>query len=112
MKNKAYVSYLVSLIKNFDCAMLSDAQWDALKDIDVSDSAQLLEAIRNVVKPEYASWDATSRQLAQDALDAGLALPNYDFAPVLRNVDMPFAANLNPRTFFLLVKQVLLEPTV
>lgn len=57
MKNKNYVSYLVSLVKNFDYSMLSDAEWDALKDIDPSDNLQLLEAIREVVKPESESWE-------------------------------------------------------
>jgi hypothetical protein len=103
------VSYLVSLIKNFDYSMLGDAEWDALKDIDVSDKAQLTVAIRDVVKPEYASWDASSRQLVKNALEAGLALPDYGFAPVLRNVEMPLAPDLNPRTFFLLIRQVLEE---
>ncbi|MGX9900718.1 hypothetical protein ACW0JT_14100 [Arthrobacter sp. SA17] len=110
MKNKNYVSYLVSLVKNFDFSMLSDAEWDALTDIDASNNVQLTEAIRAVVKPEYASWDEASRQLVKDALEACLALPDYDFAAVLRNVEMPFASNLNPRTFFILVQQVVLEP--
>ncbi|WP_309105299.1 hypothetical protein, partial [Arthrobacter sp.] len=96
-----------SLVKNFDYSMLSDAEWDALKDIDASDNAQLTEAIRDVVSPEYNSWDAFSKQLGKDALDACLALPDYDFAAVLRKVEMPFASNLNPRTFFILVQQVL-----
>lgn len=109
MKNKNYVSYLVSLIKSFDYSMLGDVEWDALKDIDVSDNVQLLEVIRDVVRPEYDSWDVASRQIVKDALEAGLALPDYDFAPVLRNVEMPFAPHLNPRTFFLLVQQVLPE---
>ncbi|WP_457964764.1 hypothetical protein M1E17_00800 [Arthrobacter sp. D1-29] len=103
------VSYLVSLIKNFDYSMLSDAEWNALKDVDVLDNVQLTAAIRDVVKPEYASWDASSRQLVNNALEAGLALPDYDFAPVLRNVEMPLAQDLNPRTFFLLIQQVLVE---
>lgn len=110
MKNENSVSYLVSLIKNFDYSMLSDAEWDALTDLDASDNVQLMEAIRDVVKPEYTSWDSSSRQLAKEALEAFLALPDYDFAAVLRRVEMPFAANLNPRTFFILVHQVLLEP--
>lgn len=112
MNNENYVSYLVSLVKNFDYSMLSDAEWDALKDIDASDNVQLSEAIRDVVKPEYASWDASSRQLAKDALEAFLALPDNDFAPVLSKVEMPFGPNLNPRTFFILVHQVLFERPV
>jgi hypothetical protein len=112
MNNKSYVSYLVSLVKNFDYSMLSEAEWDALKDIDVSDDVQLLGAIRDVVKPDYDSWDPSSKQLVKEALEAGLALPDYDFAPVLRDVEMPFASNLNPRSFFILIQQVLLEHTV
>lgn len=112
MKNKNYVSYLVSLVKNFDYSMLSDAEWDALKDIDASDNLQLLEAIREVVKPESESWDASSMQMVKEALEAGLTLPCNDFAPVLSNVEMPFGLNLNPRTFFILVQQVLFEGPV
>ena len=112
MKNKNYVSYLVSLVKNFDYSMLSDAEWDALKEIDASDNVQLTQAIRDVVKPEFDSWDAPSRQLVKDALEGCLALPDYDFAAVLRNVEMPFASNPNPRTFLMLVQQVVLEHTV
>jgi hypothetical protein len=112
MLNSTSVSYLVSLIKNFDSSMLSDAEWEAFKDIDVSDNAQLTAAIRDVVSPEYASWDASSRHLVNDALEAGLALPDYDFAPVLRRVEMPLAPDLNPRTFFLLIEQVLVEHPV
>lgn len=109
MKNENSVSYLVSLIKNFDYSMLSDAEWDALTDIDASDNVQLVEAIRDVVKPEYASWDSSSRQLAKDALEAFLALPDYDFGAVLRKVEMPFDSTLDPLTFFILVQQVVLE---
>lgn len=110
MKNKNYGSYLVSLVKNFDYSILSDAEWDVLKDIEASDNVQLSEAIRDVVKPEYDSWDASSRQMVKEALEDALALPDYDFAAVLRDVEMPFAANLNPRTFFILIQQVLREP--
>ena len=109
MNDKNRASALVSLIKNIDLAMLDEAQWDALTAIDVSRRADLIEVLRNFVKPEYASWDEASRRLADDALDAGLADPAYDFAPVLGCVQMPFAPVPDPRTFFLLIRQVLRE---
>lgn len=112
MKNKNYESYLVSLVKSFDYSILSEAEWDALMDIDVSDNVQLSQAIGDVVRPEYDSWDASSMNMAKEALEACLALPDYDFAPVLRNVEMPFGPILNPRAFFILVQQVLFERPV
>lgn len=51
-------------------------------------------------------------QMVKEALEAGLTLPCNDFAPVLSNVEMPFGLNLNPRTFFILVQQVLFEGPV
>lgn len=103
MKNNIDVDSLVSLIKNLDYSMLSDAEWNELKMVDVSNAEKLTNVINDIVVPEYESLDVVSKNMIRVALIGVLSLRGYDFDRVLDRIEMPFLPFSDSRAFFLLI---------
>ena len=103
MSRKLDVSAVVSLIKDFDSAMLSDEEWDRLKEVDPSQEEQILEVIQEFIVAGYEAMDSQSKSLIKDSLQGVLSSPEFDYSSILSLVEMPFEPIENPRDFFLLL---------
>lgn len=109
MKNHNQISWLVSLIKNLDFAMLTEAEQDSLSIVDPSDEKQLIQAIKDYVVPEFMSWDAKSRDIVRESLSAALASEKFVFDAAIRNLEFPFGELPDSRKFFRLIEHELDE---
>ncbi|GAA6152198.1 hypothetical protein [Pseudoteredinibacter isoporae] len=103
MSRKLDISAVVSLIKDFDSEMLSDEDWDRLKEVDPSQEAQILEMFQEFIVSGYEAMDSKSKSLIKDSLYGVLSSPEFDYSSILDSVEMPFESIENPRSFFLLL---------
>jgi hypothetical protein len=109
MKNKIDIHALVSLIKNFDCSLLSDTEWDKFRTVDLTNEVQLLELFSEIVCPEYESMDMESQKIIKNALIGALSSPEFNFNDVLNRVELPFAPIREQRMFFLTLWKALFK---
>lgn len=103
MSGKLDISAVVSLIKDFDTEMLTDQEWDRLKEVDPSQEEQILGAFQEFIVSGYEAMDSKSKSLIKDSLQGILSSPGFDYSSILNSVEMPFEPIDNPRDFFLLL---------
>lgn len=61
MSDSIDVNSLVSLLKPLDSNMLTNAKWEELAAVDLSDDRKLSSALRKFILPENESMDVQSR---------------------------------------------------
>ncbi|HEY0585278.1 MAG TPA: hypothetical protein VGD52_04025 [Pseudoduganella sp.] len=108
MKSKVQSHVLVSLIKNLDYEMLSDTQWDELKEVDLLDQKQLSKVLADYVGTEYGSMDTGSQDSVKENLRLALSDEKYDFNSILTNLEIPFGPISDGRSLFLAVWETMI----